>query len=203
MRKIYVILPRRYKKNLKDLYIIHSTARVHMFFQLSKLFLGAHVSRIVKFIPCVADVQAIISPILLRFPPSYLQWEDTNYVQRERGELPTLVSLFDCSLGAPTFVVQCVEYLRYHGMSREGIFRVAGDQISLEVGRNRFREGCRYVLIGRSFDEGAANHLSAESPESRRARSERRTTPAYLLLDDVDEIAQVVYVICALPCNVV
>lgn len=190
MRELFLILPRRYKKNIRELFIIHPTARVHMFFQMSKLFLGRHVSRIVKFLPSIAEVQKTLPHIPLRFPPLYIQWEDVNFGHYGVGEVPSLISMFDSELGAPRFVVRCVEYLRQNGICREGIFRVAGDQVSLEVGRNRFRDGCVYVLIGSNSNHDTGIYPT-EEPKVEQSQREGGFTPAYVLVDDVDEVAQV------------
>lgn len=187
LRKVYKMLPRRYKKNLTDLYIVHPTPRVHFFFQMSKLFIGRHVTRIVKFIPSIAQFQRVVSPTALKLPPNFLLWEDTERgLLGRRGEVPPLIELFDKDLGAPSFVVRCVEYLRENGMEREGIFRVAGDQVALEVGRNRFYEGCEHVLIG-----GATHTFHGQL--KRRVEEESSSdadTDADLLVENVDEVAQ-------------
>jgi hypothetical protein len=151
MRSLNTLLPRRYRKNLLNLYILHPTARVHIFATIAKVFFGKRVEPKMKYVSCIAELQSIISPMTLPLPPAFLLWEDTVYFKRTLDEeMPSLTELYDDSLGAPLLVVQCLDYLRQHGLHTEGLFRVAGDQILFEVAKVRIQKsGGTNVIICR------------------------------------------------------
>ena len=204
LRRLYKMLPRRYKKNLSNLYILHPTARVHAFFQMSKVLLGRHVSRIVKFVPSIIEFQRYISPRRLMLPAAFIQWEDTHFhpTSTPQHRPPPLIDLFNEQLQTPVFIAQCVEYLRQHGLHKEGIFRVAGDQVTLEVGRRRFMYGCDRILVGTdesdSMDDAPLLLANITRPANGEEGGEVSIRSplgvpslAYLVVSEVDEIAQV------------
>jgi hypothetical protein len=170
MRSLNHLLPRRYRKNLLNLFILHPTARVHVFATVAKVFFGKRVEPKMRYVSCIAELQSIISPMTLPLPPAFLLWEDKVYFQRTLDEeMPTLTELYDDSLGAPLLVVQCLDYLRQHGLHTEGLFRVAGDQILFEVAKVRIQKsGGTNVIICRPpervHDTSSAMGSSSPSP---------------------------------------
>jgi hypothetical protein len=141
-------LPRRYKKNLVHLFIVHPTGRAKMFARVASLFFGKKVEPKMRYVSCIAELQSLISPLTLPLPPAFLLWEDTVHFKRAIEEMPSLTELYDDSLGAPLFVVQCLDFLRAYGLHSEGLFRVAGDQILFEAAKIRIqRTGGTNVII--------------------------------------------------------
>lgn len=113
----------------------------------------------------------------------------------------------DEQLGAPPFIAQCLSFLREHGMQREGLFRVPGDQTVLTLCPRRFRDKrCAHILFVDTFRELTLGDIhptlstSVSSPEDREeegggagsgsGRGEGHTN-ATVVVDDVDAVAQV------------
>mmetsp|Transcript_4983 Transcript_4983/g.7610 ORF Transcript_4983/g.7610 Transcript_4983/m.7610 type:complete len:430 (-) Transcript_4983:146-1435(-) len=180
LRELYNMLPRCYKKNLKQLYVLHPTPGLRAFFHMSKAFIGRHGMHKIQFVGSIAGLQRLLPLAAWRhsLPASYLRWEDLELFNRSSllsAPSPSLQESFDASLGAPWLVVRCAEHLRELGMQREGLFRVPGSQVSFEVAQIRIRAGqtSRLVIGGACVDE-----------------SEQRTDLAALAIDDIDEVAQ-------------
>lgn len=70
------ILPRRYKKNLSRIYILHPTTKFRACFKVSKLFFEDKIAEKVTFVSNIAQLQAVLSPLALKLPPALLQLED-------------------------------------------------------------------------------------------------------------------------------
>lgn len=162
LRKLYHILPRRYKKNLTSIYILHPTKRVYLFLKLSK-FVGKSIYSKCKFLSSISQLQQFfVSPLSISFPLRYLAQEDESnkHLLRYRTITPSTLKEMYCSpLGDakdstlsdfPTkFISRCVSFLRANnGLHQEGIFRIAGDESVLQLAKLRIiNNGVSIILL--------------------------------------------------------
>jgi len=128
LRKVYSIFNRKFKKNLKKLYIIEAKSWVRI---VAHLFMGV-VSR--KFwaklvwVSPINDIFRHLKPSAVRFPSSLMA--SLNMAQPLFG-----VNLVDLARsnrnlrdGLPIVVSQCIHYLYDGALGVEGILRVPGDR---------------------------------------------------------------------------
>lgn len=143
LHSYYKILPRKYKKNLKEMILLHPTFGVRTFFEISRYFVGEKFFRKLHFINRISQLQSVISPQQLTLPYTFIAWEEQHLkIGRPATSLKPLVALASSAgkEGVPDLLVSCAEFLRRKGgLHQEGIFRVPGDQILLNLAVDRMR----------------------------------------------------------------
>jgi hypothetical protein len=146
LHSYYKILPRKYKKNLKEMILLHPTFGVRTFFEISRYFVGEKFFRKLHFIPRISQLQEVIKPELLPLPYAFIAWEEQHLkVPRPKSSLKPLGAARD---GVPQLLVTCAEFLRRRGgLRQEGIFRVPGDQVLLNLAIDRMRANMADTLI--------------------------------------------------------
>jgi hypothetical protein len=78
--KFYKILPRKIKRNLESLYIIHQNIGIKRFFAFSRVFLSKNFFEKLVYVVTIFDFQKIISPLCLSLPYNYLLMEVQLYM---------------------------------------------------------------------------------------------------------------------------
>lgn len=136
----YKILPRKYKKNLQRIYVMHPQSSVKMFFEITKMFLSPKFYDKLQFIETVAEFQTIVPSTLLQLPYSFIQAEDDSRGLKPSGVVVPLLVDFDHQVGTTAIMHKCASYLRDHGgLSRTGLFRVPGNETLLSLVRTRMQ----------------------------------------------------------------
>lgn len=165
LHSYYKILPRKYKKNLKEMILLHPTFGVRTFFELSRYFVGEKFFRKLHFIKRISQLQFIIKPKQLPLPYQFIAWEE-QYLKIARP-VASLKSLEDLNAtsgtdGVSQLLISCAEFLRRRGgFNTEGIFRVPGDQIILNLAIDRLRIDAGENLI--LFDMGTPTEAMSRS----------------------------------------
>lgn len=77
LTRLYQVLPRRYKKNLTRIYVLHPTPKLRACFELSKLFVQDKVVGKLTFVKGILQLQRILYPLAVRLPPAAIQLEDS------------------------------------------------------------------------------------------------------------------------------
>ena len=194
----YYLLPKPYRKNLRNLYIIHATADLKLFLSVSSYFFTRSFQAKVTYLHTILDLQRIISPLLLQLPYHYLYYEDTQYLSYDVSSMtmPLLTTLYDDSLGMPALLHQCICFLRKYAMCHEGLFRRNGDQMVFLLAKTRIIGNWRCVVIRDkgntsdaplSFEDGG----SASGIMSYDLTMATRRGFSVLVIDDIDLVAQV------------
>jgi hypothetical protein len=136
----YKILPRKYKKNLLKIYVMHPQSSVKMFFELTKMFLSPKFYDKLQFVETVAEFQTIIPPTSIQLPYSFMQAEDDSRGLKPSGVVVPLLVDFDPNAGTTSIMYRCVKFLREHeGLSRKGLFRIPGNETLLSLVRTRLQ----------------------------------------------------------------
>eukprot|EP01038_Epipyxis_sp_PR26KG_P009175 gene9175-12373_t len=217
--KFYSILPRSYKKNLLKMYIIHPNVAIRMFFEFARVFLSAKFYNKLVLSDNILDFQKLIPPTQLALPLKFLRKEDEDRGLKYHGNMASLSSSFDPSIGTTRLIEMCIEFLRVNGLRRVGLFRIAGDEGELTSSKIRLqylhRDGKEYtsrislsnkaefILIGDldSINSNQNKRLSTlitqHNSKQKATKNEEEndlpdeTSTSVLLISDVDSIAQI------------
>lgn len=156
----YKIMPRRYKKNLDSLVVIHPTFSIKMFFEFTRVLVSSKFYSKLKYVEDVVALQEMYPPRSggagcgWQLPPMFLYWEDTlmKGLKEHRVDDCGHVSRYDIcrefvpALQAPLLVHRCIERIRAAtssgsgtGMARDGLFRISGDQTVRSLVRLRLQ----------------------------------------------------------------
>ena len=73
---IYSMLPFRYKKNIKKLYLLHPRTGLKFFVELTRLFVSAKFFAKIKQLESVRDLQMHLSHSELAIPPPFIAYEE-------------------------------------------------------------------------------------------------------------------------------
>jgi hypothetical protein len=76
----YSMLPKRYKKNIKDLYLLHPKMGVKVFLEFTKLFVSSKFSRKIHQEKNISEFQKKINHKELALPPQFLESEEKDVV---------------------------------------------------------------------------------------------------------------------------
>ena len=153
--KYWKMLPRKYKKNLAKLYVIHPQLGIKMFFELSRVFVSQKFYQKLLYLDYISDFQALIPPTLLALPSSYIRFEDSERGWKPIGVMPPLARSFDNALGTTKLIADCCSFIRLYGLKRKGLFRIAGDESLLSLVKTRLYntvDGTSCVIIGEDRD---------------------------------------------------
>lgn len=146
MRRVYSVFNRKYKKNLKRLYIIKPSHWIKLMLTCFKPFVSGKFWGKVVQLDAVNDVYSHISPTQLRFPARVIE---AIAQSRPLFGVPLAEALETPSHvqnGLPIVVAQCLRFLYEHGLGVEGIFRVPGDRALLNELRTAYDAGERVDL---------------------------------------------------------
>ena len=128
LRKAYSVFNRKYKKNLKKLYVVEASAWLRLVFNL---FMGV-VSRKfwakVTFVKPLAELFQYLRPAQVRIPGRVLA--ALCHSQPLFGSSLQAVAHNNAQLreGLPVVVSQCLHFIYDAGLETEGILRVPGDR---------------------------------------------------------------------------
>ncbi|KAM6987122.1 rho GTPase-activating protein 8-like [Aplochiton taeniatus] len=143
LRDAYREFDRKYKKNLKALYIVHSTNFIRIIWNIFKPLISNKFGRKVTYVNCLAELREHLNYEQLIIPPDVIR-HDERLQAAQKGSLPPLVKtppprpplptqqfgvslqyIFDKNKGVaiPLVISQTVTYIQQKGLETEGIFR--------------------------------------------------------------------------------
>ncbi|CAG8452106.1 8016_t:CDS:2 [Ambispora leptoticha] len=154
MFRAYKNLSRKYKKNLKNLYIVHSTTWARVILDVMNVVISPKFGRKVKYIPTLSKLALYVPLTQIEIPPlvyTYnLKFEEKITLQPtaydENGSLMFGVPIevlmgSEGEKGLPRVVKDCVTYLRAEGLETEGIFRRSPSSVLLRQAREAYDRG--------------------------------------------------------------
>ncbi|KAG9037195.1 hypothetical protein FRB95_006448 [Tulasnella sp. JGI-2019a] len=149
--KAYRSLNRKYRKNLKKLYIVHSTWFSKMLFSLAGAIISPKFFQKIQYVSTLSELaehvpltQMDIAPAVYR---ENLKFErDITIPTAERAAafgvpLEELMGEYGERGGIPRVVKDCVEYVRECGMEIEGIFRRSPNSVLLRQAKEAYDRG--------------------------------------------------------------
>lgn len=118
--RFYKLLPRKLKRNLESMVIIHPNVGIKSFFAFSRVFLSKKFYEKLTYVESIFDFQKVISPMCLSLPYNYLLIEDEELALSSCGVTASLMETFDPSLKSTRLLNSCVNYLRRFGLQSTG-----------------------------------------------------------------------------------
>ena len=118
--RFYKLLPRKHKKNLESMFIIHPNVGIKSFFAFSRVFLSKKFYEKLTYVENIFDFQKMISPLCLSLPYNYLLIEDEELALSSCGVTASLIDTYDSSLKSTRLLSSCVNYLRHFGLESTG-----------------------------------------------------------------------------------
>ncbi|KDR83028.1 hypothetical protein GALMADRAFT_238784 [Galerina marginata CBS 339.88] len=210
--KAYRSLSRKYRKNLKQLYIVHSSFFSKMLFSLAGAIISPKFFRKLMYITTLSELAKHVPLTQIDIPPAVYQ-ENLKYERKISLPVPARSNIFGVPLedimgydgekgGIPRVVRDAIQFLRDTGMQDDGLFRRSPSSALLRAVQEAYDRG--NVV---SLDTFADPHIAAVLikkylrdlpkpifPESTYGVVRRCPLPPGTIRDDEAEMASVHYV---------
>ncbi|KAI9485788.1 MAG: Rho GTPase activation protein [Benjaminiella poitrasii] len=176
--KAYRVLDRKYKKNLKALYVVHLSRTYRIVFDLANKIISPKFARKLHYLPNLEALHDNIQLAPQFIPQSVILYDSQlpaipsrqQFQQRQQKRpLPSLafgrkvedlaslegkdVNDYDF---IPAFVIQIVNHIEKHGLDKEGIFRKSPSSDELQSVKSAFNYGMPVDLNEHDIDVSAA-----------------------------------------------
>jgi len=164
--KAYRSLSRKYRKNLKRLFVVHSNFFTKMLFSLAGAIISPKFFRKITYVNTLSELAYLVPLTQIDIPPAVYQ-ENMKYEREIKMPVPSRADLFGVPLedlmgydgekgGIPRVVKDSIMFLRETGMEEEGLFRRSPSSALLKQVQQAYDRG--HVV---SMDTFADPHLAA------------------------------------------
>ncbi|KAI8883976.1 Rho GTPase activation protein [Backusella circina FSU 941] len=173
--RAYRSLDRKYKKNLKALYVVHLSKSYRLIFDLANKIISPKFARKLRYVSNLSMLKLHIALAPQFIPQRVIDFDERLPIQQQQQTIPQsyhrpLPSLaFGRSLEdlanleenetesfVPRVVLQIVEHISNHGMKKEGIFRKSPSSDELQSVKAEFNRGVQVDLGLHDIDVSAA-----------------------------------------------
>ncbi|EDV19715.1 uncharacterized protein TRIADDRAFT_38479 [Trichoplax adhaerens] len=149
----YRAFDRKYKKNLKALYIVHASNFIKVMFTLLRPIISRKFGRKVQYINRLEELKEFTHYDQLDIPSEVDEYDQRKGSKISRNVSNTNIggsSVFGVSLKQlllredrqiPLIVERCCEYITENGLENEGIFRRSANFLTLNDVKNKFDDG--------------------------------------------------------------
>ncbi|EGC28806.1 hypothetical protein DICPUDRAFT_159700 [Dictyostelium purpureum] len=143
MKKVYTIFNRKYKKNLKGLYIVHPTTWIKFTLGLFKHFLSSKFWRKLTYIDDLSDLFRVFSREQLSLPTSIMMYRPAGRKSQPifGAPLEDVINRPDNPGEIPVLFEKGISYLTRRGLKVEGLFRLSGANSQIKSLRQGFDQG--------------------------------------------------------------
>lgn len=149
--KAYRSLSRKYRKNLKQLYIVHSSFFSKMLFSLAGAIISPKFFRKLSYIATLSELAQRVPLTQIDIPPTVYQ-ENLKYERKITLPVPNRSSIFGVPLedlmgfygeknGIPRVVRDSILFLRERGLAEEGLFRRSPSSVMLRAAQDAYDRG--------------------------------------------------------------
>ncbi|THU99801.1 RhoGAP-domain-containing protein [Dendrothele bispora CBS 962.96] len=173
--KAYRSLSRKYRKNLKRLYIVHSSFFSKMLFSLAGAIISPKFFRKLAYIDTLSELAYHVPLTQIDIPPAVYQ---ENLKHESRITLPDMHSSTSSSAAfgvpledvmgyqgekgpVPRVVRDCIQFLRDSGLNEEGLFRRSPSSQLLRAAQEAYDRGQVVSLEIWQAAPGGGPHLAA------------------------------------------
>ncbi|KAK3600400.1 hypothetical protein CHS0354_026630 [Potamilus streckersoni] len=160
--QVYRELDRKYKKNLKALYLVHPTNFIKIIWNIFKPFISVKFGKKVMYVNYLHELKELLHFDQLKVPAPVLQhnakllssnkpsypYDSSKYQPQGEQLLPdqqfgVTLAFIKSKSGSiiPPVVQQTVEFLRQHELDTEGIFRRSANATILKEVQQNFNKG--------------------------------------------------------------
>ncbi|KAI8344502.1 Rho GTPase activation protein [Chlamydoabsidia padenii] len=175
--KAYRALDRRYKKNLKALYVVHLSKSYRMIFDLANKITSPKFSRKLRYLQRLDELEQLVQIPGNMIPKSVIDHDKlipsppTTFKLNSMSPMPSVSLAFGRSLQdlanmegwslasdppVPRVVHQLVQHVRAKGLCKEGIFRKSPTSEELRLVKAKLNYGEPVDLNNHSVDVSAA-----------------------------------------------
>ncbi|CAF0905843.1 unnamed protein product [Adineta steineri] len=165
LMKAYVRIDRKYKKNLKAVYIVHPTKWIKFLWPVLRSIISAKFSRKVTYINRLGELAEYIHLENIRIPNEVKTFDPVVRSQLPAGQIrPT--TKFHVSLQfilenepgetVPIVIRQTIDYIKNNGLNEPGIFRRAALVSLIKQIQEKYNEGQPVM-----FEQYGDVHLAA------------------------------------------
>jgi len=139
MLNVYRTITRKYKKNMKSLYIVHPTMMIKVIMKCFSPFVSEKFWKKLHLVDTVQDIYKDIPEDRLPLPPTVIAYDlvQNNIISNQpplfANSLEEVMSgRKDCT-GAtiPPPIKKCMDFLKEHHADTRGIFRISGNQATV------------------------------------------------------------------------
>ncbi|KAF8157898.1 hypothetical protein B0H34DRAFT_789025 [Crassisporium funariophilum] len=149
--KAYRSLSRKYRKNLKQLYIVHSSFFSKMLFSLAGAIISPKFFRKLMYISTLSELAHHVPLTQIDIPPAVYQ-ENLKYERKISLPVPMRSSTFGVPLedlmgyngekgSLPRVVRDSIQFLRDSGLTEEGLFRRSPSSVLLRAAQDAYDRG--------------------------------------------------------------
>ncbi|KAF9451830.1 hypothetical protein P691DRAFT_723220 [Macrolepiota fuliginosa MF-IS2] len=149
--KAYRSLSRKYRKNLKQLYIVHTSFFTKMLFSLAGAIISPKFFRKIIHISTLSELAHYVPLTQIDIPPSVYR-ENLKYEDEITLPIPIKSSIFGVPLeelmghhgekgGIPRVVKDSIQFLRDSGLEEEGLFRRSPSSAMLRAAQDAYDRG--------------------------------------------------------------
>ncbi|KAK6028806.1 RhoGAP domain protein [Ostertagia ostertagi] len=135
----YKVLDRRFKKNLKALYVVHPTRFIRILWGLFRPFISSKFEDKFHYVTCIKELEEALSVARLNLP----QPIRTHDEQLQIGSGQASVLSHNPDHDVPPIVTELIEFLTKHALDVEGIFRKSANVGSIRRLQERINRGER------------------------------------------------------------
>ncbi|KAK9767849.1 hypothetical protein K7432_002031 [Basidiobolus ranarum] len=153
--KAYSKLSRKYKKNLKNLYVVHPSRWPRLILDTMNVVVSPKFAKKVVYVETLSKLASYVPIQQIQIPDAVydfnLQFESQIVIPSSHDKGPYTAQAFgvplvtlmgeDGELGVPQFLCECVEFIRVHGIDVEGIFRRSPSSRSLKEAKEMYNRG--------------------------------------------------------------
>ncbi|KAJ2935742.1 hypothetical protein H1R20_g1352, partial [Candolleomyces eurysporus] len=149
--KAYRSLSRKYRKNLKQLYIVHSSFFSKMLFSLAGAIISPKFFSKIVYISTLSELAYHVPLTQIDIPPTVYR-ENLKYEDKITLPIPTRSNVFGVPLedlmgfdgekgGLPRVVRDCIVYIHQYGLLEEGLFRRSPSSALLRAAQDAYDRG--------------------------------------------------------------
>lgn len=148
LRKVYGIFTRKYKKNLKQLFIVNPNFWIRAACRIFKPFISSKFWQKLVFLDDVHKLYKYISPHQLKLPSEVLLKDKADNVNRLFGaSIDDVMKLpMNEGLEVPYIVENAIEAILADGLETVGLFRLSGNTKRTEELKALFDKGVKVDL---------------------------------------------------------
>ncbi|KAJ1974698.1 hypothetical protein H4R35_003490 [Dimargaris xerosporica] len=172
--KAYRSLSRKYKKNLKNLYVVHPSTWARVLMDMMNVVISPKFFKKLNWVDKLSDLAHHVPLDQITVPPEVQEYNDTlepraavtaainagqkggSHTARSTSELGEVGLIFGVPLiellgpnaehGLPQVVTDCIQYIEDHGLDTEGIFRRSPHSHQLQEAKRAYNTGNRANL---------------------------------------------------------
>ncbi|KAK2186020.1 hypothetical protein NP493_216g02031 [Ridgeia piscesae] len=158
LRQAYREFDRKYKKNLKAMYLVHATGFIKVIWKIFRPFVSVKFGRKVMYMDYLHELAQQLQLDQLMIPQRVKEHDALMLAKNKPMPVPTSIvhppaptQQFGVSLQfikehnnnelIPPVMNQCIAYLRENGLEVEGIFRRSASAVVLKKVQQLFNEG--------------------------------------------------------------